>query len=63
MGRRKKYDREVLLEEDWKEIDAAFGENTDPMFGTQWDNEFSRLFAQLVNTLPAPLGLGDTWKT
>ena len=54
--------RESLLDEDWARIDAAFGENVDPMFGQQWDNEFSRLFEQLVNTLPAPLGLGDTWK-
>lgn len=54
--------KQALLEEDWVEIDAAFGENADPMFGRQWDTEFSRLFEQLVNELPAPLGLGDTWK-
>ncbi len=54
---------EAALEaDDWTVIDAAFGENEDPMFSAQWDNEFSGLFQQLVNSLPAPLGLGDVWK-
>lgn len=53
---------EVLNASDWEEIDAAFGENEDPMFGDQWTNEFSKLFKDLVNSLPAPLGLGDAWK-
>lgn len=51
-----------LTAEDWENIDAAFGENRDPMFGQDWDNEFSELFDQLVNRLPAPLGLGEVWK-
>ena len=54
--------REVLTESDWEEIDAAFGENRDPMFGDQWSDEFSTLFNKLVNSLPSPLGLGDAWK-
>ena len=53
---------EALEASDWEEIDAAFEENEDPMFGTQSSNEFSRLFKDLVNSLPAPLGLGDAWK-
>ncbi len=53
---------EVLNEADWKEIDAAFGENRDPMFGDEWNDEFSDLFQKLVNSLPSPLGLGDAWK-
>ena len=53
---------EALKPEDWEEIDAAFGENEDPMFGKAWNNEFSGLFDDLVNRLPAPLGLGETWK-
>jgi hypothetical protein len=32
------------------------------MFGSEWDNEFSTLFNKLVNSLPAPIGLGDVWK-
>ncbi len=52
----------VLLAEDWQAIDAAFGENEDPMFGGKWKTEFSSLFEKLVNTLPAPYGLGEVWK-
>ncbi len=51
-----------LRTEDWEEIDAAFGENRDPMFGQDWNTEFSALFDRLVNRLPAPLGLGEVWK-
>jgi hemerythrin-like domain-containing protein len=54
--------RELLTESDWAEIDAAFGENRDPMFGQEWTTEFSALFDKLVNRLPAPLGLGEVWK-
>jgi len=53
---------EALEAEDWEQIDAAFGENRDPMFGQDWSTEFSELFDQLVNRLPAPLGLGEVWK-
>lgn len=52
----------ALLAEDWQAIDAAFGENEDPMFGGKWKTEFSSLFEKLVNTLPAPYGLGEVWK-
>lgn len=51
-----------LKAEDWAEIDAAFGANEDPMFGTEWKSEFSTLFDKLVHRLPAPLGLGEVWK-
>ena len=54
--------REVLLPEDWEEIDAAFEHNEDPLFGRKWDNEFSELLNKLINRLPAPLGLGEIWK-
>ena len=54
--------RELLTESDWAEIDAAFGENRDPMFGQDWSTEFSELFDRLVNKLPAPIGLGEVWK-
>ena len=53
----------ALLAEDWDRIDKAFGENTDPMFDSGWNNEFSTLFENLVSRLPAPLGLGDIWKS
>ena len=54
--------KEVLEASDWQEIDAAFGENRDPMYGETWNNEFSALFNKLVNSLPSPSGLGDEWK-
>jgi branched-chain amino acid transport system ATP-binding protein len=54
--------QQVLEASDWKEIDTAFGENQDPMFGEKWNSEFSELLNKLINTLPAPLGLGDVWK-
>jgi hemerythrin-like domain-containing protein len=54
--------KKALLATDWEEIDAAFGENRDPMFGQDWNDEFSGLFDSIVNRLPAPLGLGDDWK-
>ncbi len=54
--------REVLEPADWEDIDAAFGANRDPMFGADWQNEFSDLFDRLVNRLPAPIGLGEVWK-
>ena len=54
--------REALKESDWEEIDAAFEENEDPLFGKKWDSEFSELLDKLINRLPAPLGLGDDWK-
>ncbi|MFT5657974.1 MAG: branched-chain amino acid transport system ATP-binding protein [Gammaproteobacteria bacterium] len=53
---------EALDASDWQEIDQAFGENEDPMFGEQWSGEFSTIFNKLVNELPAPLGLGEKWK-
>jgi len=54
--------REVLLAEDWEEIDSAFEENDDPLFGNKWNNDFSDLLDKLINRLPAPLGLGEDWK-
>lgn len=54
--------RAALEAADWEEIDAAFEENEDPLFGKQWNNEFSDLLDKLISRLPAPLGLGDDWK-
>ena len=54
--------REALLPEDWEEIDTAFEQNEDPLFGKTWEREFSDLLNKLINRLPAPLGLGDIWK-
>ncbi len=50
--------REHLLPEDWAEIARAFGENGDPRFGSEPDNEFRGLFSRIVNLAPPPIGVG-----
>jgi hemerythrin-like domain-containing protein len=48
----------VLLEEDWKEIDAAFAGNQDPLIGKDVQKDFDKLFSHIVNIAPPPIGLG-----
>lgn len=48
----------VLSEDDWRELDAAFATNRDPLTGHVPDDAYRSLFSKIVNTLPAPLGLG-----
>lgn len=50
--------RIALLPADWKEIDAAFLENDDPLFGRNVRDEFADLKARLVALAPEPIGLG-----
>ena len=49
-----------LTPADWKVISKAFQQNQDPLTGVAIgaDLEFSRLFTEIVNLVPAPLGLG-----
>ena len=50
----------VLGEADWKELDAVFLQNRDPLasrHGT--DPVYDRLFSRIVREAPAPIGLGD----
>ncbi|BCO27823.1 hypothetical protein MIZ03_2714 [Rhodoferax lithotrophicus] len=50
----------VLSVEDWKEIDAAFETNCDPLTGKYpLDPVFEQLFTRIVNHAPAPIGLGE----
>jgi hemerythrin-like domain-containing protein len=49
---------QVLTEEDWIDIDAAFEANRDPLAGHAPDAEYAPLFSRIVALLPAPLGLG-----
>jgi hypothetical protein len=50
----------VLKPEDWKEIDAAFETNCDPLTGQYpRDPMYDRLFTRIVNQAPAPIGLGE----
>lgn len=48
----------VLLDEDWKEIDAAFAGNQDPLLGKDVQKDFDKLFSHIVNIAPPPIGLG-----
>jgi hemerythrin-like domain-containing protein len=49
----------VLAESDWKELDAAFATNCDPLTGKYpRDPLYDRLFSRIVMQAPAPIGLG-----
>ena len=48
----------VLTERDWAELDEAFGSNRDPLTGHVPDADYRALFSRIVNTVPAPVGLG-----
>jgi hemerythrin-like domain-containing protein len=49
-----------LTPADWKEIDAAFAGNTDPLVGLEAGVEYEHLFRRIVNLAPPPLGVGPT---
>ena len=53
---------EKLLEPaDWKEIDAAFDVNRDPIADIR-ERDFESLFTKIVNLAPAPIGFGERWR-
>jgi len=47
-----------LTEEDWRELNAAFAENRDPLTGHTPSEEYKALFERIVTMAPAPIGLG-----
>lgn len=49
----------LLQAEDWREIDAAFARNDDPLFGRQRRKEFERLVHHILELAPSPLGFQD----
>ncbi|UCE31711.1 MAG: hemerythrin domain-containing protein [Burkholderiales bacterium] len=49
----------VLGDEDWAEIDDAFGRNGDPLFGMENTRELDELFRRIVHLAPPPIGLGS----
>ncbi len=50
----------VLTAEDWKDIDAGFAENKDPLSNEiPRDPIYDRLFTKIVMRAPAPIGLGS----
>ena len=49
-----------LSAEDWKELDAAFAANCDPLTGkSPREPLYDRLFTRIVMTAPEPIGLGS----
>jgi hemerythrin-like domain-containing protein len=49
---------QVLRPEDWAELDTAFARNRDPLTGHPPADEYRALFSRIVNSVPAPIGLG-----
>jgi len=50
--------RKHLTAADWAEIDAAFADNDDPLFGEGARASYRELFRRIVNLAPPPLGVG-----
>ena len=50
-----------LTQDDWREIDAAFAGNSDPIADLR-EKDFEHLFSRIVNLAPAPIGVGQSWK-
>lgn len=50
----------VLTREDWMELDEAFEANRDPLTGHVPEPDYEALFTQIVNVVPAPIGLGSS---
>jgi len=53
----------VLTENDWSELDDAFGSNRDPLAGHAPEAEYEALFSRIVHLAPAPVGLGPAGRT
>jgi hemerythrin-like domain-containing protein len=51
--------RESLLPEEWHDLNTAFEANRDPLAGHDPSGEYAPLFRKIVNTAPAPVGLGE----
>ena len=43
---------------DWEAIDAAFTDNSDPLFGAGAEQAYDQLFQRIVNLAPPPIGVG-----
>ena len=51
--------RKRLGAQDWAEINAAFLDNDDPIFGSRTRDAYAKLFSQVVSLAPAPWGLAE----
>lgn len=47
-----------LSGDDWAELDKAFGENRDPLAGHGSIEDYRPVFEKILNSAPAPIGLG-----
>ncbi len=50
--------RRSFSAEDWQALDEAFAANRDPLTGHPAAAEFEPLFRRILNSAPAPIGLG-----
>ena len=50
----------VLTAEDWAEINAAFRENDNPLFGIKPKEEAEALYQRILALAPAPIGFGGS---
>lgn len=50
--------RKILTDVDWDEINTAFADSADPLFGEGARAEFRALMSRIVNQAPEPIGLG-----
>lgn len=50
--------QELLSEEDWAQLNAAFLHQRDPLAGGEADPSYDRLFTRIVMRAPAPIGVG-----
>jgi hemerythrin-like domain-containing protein len=48
-----------LTEDDWREIEAAFAANHDPLASADQVHDLESLFTRIVTITPAPIGVGD----
>ncbi len=48
----------ALVAADWREIDAAFESNDDPLVGIRATKASRELFRRIVNLAPPPIGVG-----
>lgn len=49
----------VLTTEDWDQINAAFRENDNPLFGLRPKDDAERLYQKILSLAPAPIGYGS----
>ncbi len=48
----------VIGDEVWEELDRVFQDHDDPVFGDKPQGKYENLLSKIVNTAPAPHGLG-----